>query len=67
MVYTENEFVRLPGDLQRKDPDMVKVVRCKDCKYSWEYLRGRCCSYGVCVDCTVQDDFYCAYAIRKER
>ena len=30
---TENEFARLPGDLQRKDPYMVKVVRCKDCKY----------------------------------
>lgn len=28
----ENDFVRLPGDLQRKDPDMVRVVRCKDCK-----------------------------------
>ena len=47
--------------------DVAPVVRCKDCKYSWEDLSGLCCSYGVCVDCTVPDDFYCAYAIRKER
>ena len=46
--------------------DVTLVVRCKDCKYSWEDLSGRCCSYGVCVDSTVPDDFYCAYAIRKE-
>ena len=30
MGYTENDFARLSGDLQRKDPDVVKVVRCKD-------------------------------------
>lgn len=46
--------------------DVTPVVRCKGCKYSWEDLSGLCCSYGVCVDCTVPDDFYCAYAIRKE-
>lgn len=46
--------------------DVAPAVRCKDCKYSWEDLSGLCCSYGVCVDCTVPDDFYCAYAIRKE-
>ena len=46
--------------------DVAPEVRCKDCKHSWEDLRGLCCSYGVCVDCTVPDDFYCAYAIRKE-
>lgn len=46
--------------------DVTPVVRCKECKYSWEDLSGRCCSYGVCVDSTVPDDFYCAYAIRKE-
>lgn len=46
--------------------DVTLVVRCKGCKYSWEDLSGLCCSYGVCVDCTVPDDFYCAYAIRKE-
>ena len=39
---TENEFARLPVDLQRKDTDMVKVVRCKDCKH---YRKEGNCSY----------------------
>ena len=45
---------------------VAPAVRCKDCKHSWLDISGRCCSYGVCVDSTVPDDFYCAYAIRKE-
>ena len=46
--------------------DVAPEVRCKDCKHSWLDISGRCCSYGVCVDSTVPDDFYCAYAIMKE-
>ena len=46
--------------------DAEVVVRCKDCKHSWEDIGGLCCSHGVCVDITVPDDFYCAYGIRKE-
>lgn len=46
--------------------DAAPVVRCKDCKHSWEDIGGLCCSHGVCVDLTVPDDFYCAYGIRKE-
>ena len=46
--------------------DVAPEVRCKDCKHSWLDISGRCCSYVVCVDSTVPDDFYCAYAIRKE-
>lgn len=46
--------------------DAEVVVRCKDCKHSWEDIGGLCCSHGVCVDLTVPDDFYCAYGIRKE-
>lgn len=46
--------------------DVAQVVRCKDCKHSWEDIGGLCCSHGVCVDITVPDDFYCAYGIRKE-
>ena len=46
--------------------DVAPVVRCKDCKHSWEDIGGLCCSHGVCVDITVPDDFYCAYGIRKE-
>lgn len=45
--------------------DAEVVVRCRDCKHSWEDIGGLCCSHGVCVDLTVPDDFYCAYGIRK--
>ena len=41
------------------------VVRCKDCKHSWEDIGGLCCSHGACVDLTVPCDFYCAYGERK--
>ena len=41
------------------------VVRCKDCKHSWEDIGGLCCSHGVCVDCTVPEDFFCADGERK--
>ena len=27
--------------------DAVPVVRCKDCKHSWEDISGLCCSYMV--------------------
>lgn len=46
--------------------DAVPVVRCKDCKYSWEDLGGLTCSHGVCVDCAVFVDFYCANGERKD-
>lgn len=46
--------------------DVAPVVRCKECKHSWEDIGGLCCSHGVCIDLTVPDDFYCAYGIRKE-
>lgn len=46
--------------------DAEVVVRCKDCKHSWEDLGGLTCSHGVCVDCVVLGDFYCANGERKE-
>lgn len=46
--------------------DAVPVVRCKDCKHSYEDIGGRTCSHGVCVDCIVPDDFFCAYGKREE-
>lgn len=45
--------------------DVAPVVRCKDCKHSWEDIGGLCCSHGACVDLTVPGDFYCAYGERK--
>ena len=46
--------------------DVAEVVRCKDCKHSYDSVGGWCCSHGVCVDCVVPEDFYCAYGQRKE-
>lgn len=44
----------------------VPVVRCKDCKHSYDDISGLCCSHGVCVDCNVPEDFYCSYGERKD-
>lgn len=46
--------------------DAEVVVRCKDCKHSWEDIGGLCCSHRVCIDLNVPDDFYCAYGERKD-
>ena len=46
--------------------DAVEVVRCKDCDYSYECIGGLVGSHGVCVDCEVPPDFYCAEGKRKE-
>ena len=45
--------------------DAEVVVRCKDCEYSYDDLSGMCCSHGVCVDCEVPPNFYCAYGKRR--
>ena len=46
--------------------DVAPVVRCKDCKYSYEDIDGLTCVYGPCVDCTVPEDFYCQYGEGEE-
>lgn len=43
----------------------VEVVRCNDCIHSYDDIGGLVCSYGTCVDCIVQDYFYCSYGERK--
>ena len=45
--------------------DAVEVVRCKYCEHSYEDIGNLICSHGVCVDCIVPPDFYCAEG--KER
>lgn len=47
--------------------DVAPVVRCKDCKYSWEDIGGLMCSYGCCVDSIVREDFFCADGEQKEK
>ena len=46
--------------------DAVVVTRCKDCANSYEDAFGRVCTYGICVDCIVPDDFFCASSKPKE-
>lgn len=48
-----------------KTVDAVPVVRCKECKYSYDDLDGLCCTYGVCIDSIVPEDFYCSYGERR--
>lgn len=45
--------------------DAEVVVRCKDCEYSYDELSYLCCSHGVCVDCEVAPNFYCAEGKKK--
>ena len=45
--------------------DAEAVVRCKDCEYSCDEISYLCCSHGVCVDCEVPPNFYCAYGKRR--
>lgn len=46
--------------------DVVPVVYCRECEHSYEAVGGRFCTYGVCVDCEVPDDFYCGSGKRGE-
>ena len=46
--------------------DAVPVVRCRECKYSYESISGRCCSFGPCTDTTMFPDDFCSYGERKE-
>ena len=45
--------------------DVAPVVRRKDCEYSYDEISYLCCSHGVCVDCEVPPNFYCAYGERR--
>lgn len=51
--------------LQNLPSVQPEIVRCRDCKWSYDDAGGRICSYGVCVDCVISDDFYCADAERR--
>lgn len=46
--------------------DVEPVVRCRECKYSYESISGRCCTMGPCVDCIVPEDFSCSYGERED-
>lgn len=46
--------------------DVAPVVRCKDCEYSDDEISYLCCTHGVCADCEVPPNFYCAEGKRKD-
>lgn len=46
--------------------EVAPVVYCRECEHSYEAVGGRFCTYGVCVDCEVPDDFYCGNGKRGE-
>ena len=48
------------------ESDFTNVVRCKDCKRSYEDISGRTCAYGAFDSRIVPDDFFCSYGERKE-
>lgn len=61
-------IVEFEGDINKvivKGEEYHRIVRCKDCKWSYDDVCGRICSHGVCVDCVVSDGFYCADAERR--
>lgn len=45
--------------------NMMTVVRCRDCKHSYEDIGGLCCSYGPMVDSAVPKTFFCTLGERK--
>ena len=45
--------------------DVEPVVRCRDCKYSYEDISGRYCSHGPCKDWAVLDDSSCGQGDRR--
>lgn len=61
------ESVVLVRDIEKLPAaDVAPVVRCRDCKHSYEDLGGLYCSFGPCVDCPVSPDFWCANGRRGE-
>lgn len=46
--------------------DAVVVIRCKDCRHSYEDIDGLVCGHGTCVDCIVREDFFCADGAKRE-
>lgn len=46
--------------------DAAPVVHCKDCEYSDDEISYLCCTHGVCADCEVPSNFYCADGKRKD-
>lgn len=54
--------------VENSDPDVIRVVRCKNCAWwqrEWS-TDGKSCYYCPMVDTNTGADFYCANAERRE-
>lgn len=60
LMYDRDQYVKGYNDRD------AEIIHCKDCKHSYDDIGGLYCSYGVCVDCLVDEDFYCANGARHE-
>ena len=47
------------------DPDVVRVVRCKDCKYVYPTLDGRMLCGAMTNPNWVSEDHFCGYGERR--
>lgn len=60
-------YYGLKGILEAaQEVSAAPVMRCKDCEHSYVSIDARCCSYGAFYDVAVPDDFFCAFAERKD-
>ena len=46
--------------------DVVHVVRCKDCKFSFYWVKDLACGSENAMCDFVREDFYCEYGEKKE-
>lgn len=63
MSIMDIEAARLPGDYQRKDPDLVKVTRCEHCAMVLKQSNVAFCSH---FSCYMDLDGFCNYGRPRE-
>ena len=57
-------YEEILADIRALPSAQPEIIRCRDCKHRYDDIGGSFCSFGVCVDCIVDPDFYCANAER---
>ena len=69
----EKHLEKAIDNYMRENPDVVEVVRCKDCKHSvkYEFKNDACYKFTMCrrresYSEGVEDDDYCSYGERRE-
>ena len=66
IVYNGKQYIsyKRVSELLKDRTDIV--TRCKDCEYSYDSIGGLYCTHGVCLDCEVEEGFFCAWAERRQ-